>query len=231
MAALSSGSFGPRPHRPLARTRLSGGLWRCGADRNAGPAGVERASAVILTMDDPVGAQRLVKRLRAHYPDLPIIARGATAPRRLALPRRRHPRDPEALEASLQLGDRCWSNSACRWASSSPRSTKSATPSATRSCAKAGWKKKPRLKSSTLRDRRVSPSAPHPVMLNLFQHPSTACPMARCKDRRRGLAGQTRLAPAASHGSQIRPAHDHRPNQTALHAKRRYTGPEHPHWR
>src|SRR3990170_3949536 len=37
--------------------------------------GVESAPAVILTMDEPVLAQRLVRKLRAAYPLLPIIAR------------------------------------------------------------------------------------------------------------------------------------------------------------
>ena len=37
--------------------------------------GVDRAPAVILTMDEPVLAQRLTRKLRAAYPELPIIAR------------------------------------------------------------------------------------------------------------------------------------------------------------
>jgi CPA2 family monovalent cation:H+ antiporter-2 len=68
--------------------------------------GVERASAVILTMDEPVMVQRLVKKLRAQYPDLPIIARARDASHAAALYRAGASHAvPEALEASLQLSE------------------------------------------------------------------------------------------------------------------------------
>ncbi len=64
------------------------------------------ASAVILTMDDPNGAKRLVKRLRAQFPDLPIIARARDASHAAALYRAGASHAvPEALEASLQLSE------------------------------------------------------------------------------------------------------------------------------
>ena len=37
--------------------------------------GLDQAPAVILTMDEPVLAQRITRKLRSAYPDLPIIAR------------------------------------------------------------------------------------------------------------------------------------------------------------
>jgi len=68
--------------------------------------GIEHATAVILTMDDPVGAQRLVKKLHGLYPDLPIIARARDASHAAALYRAGASHAvPETLESSLQLSE------------------------------------------------------------------------------------------------------------------------------
>ena len=68
--------------------------------------GIDRASAVILTMDDPHGAQRLVKHLRGTYPDLPIIARARDAAHAGALYKAGASHAvPETLESSLQLSE------------------------------------------------------------------------------------------------------------------------------
>ncbi|MEO6717723.1 MAG: cation:proton antiporter [Novosphingobium sp.] len=68
--------------------------------------GVEKATAAILTMDDPVGVQRIVRRLRRQYPELPIIARARDATHAAALYRAGASHAvPEALEASLQLSE------------------------------------------------------------------------------------------------------------------------------
>ena len=68
--------------------------------------GADRATAVILTMDEPVMAQRLVKRLRAQFPDLPIIARARDATHAAELYRAgASSAVPETLEASLQLSE------------------------------------------------------------------------------------------------------------------------------
>jgi monovalent cation:H+ antiporter-2, CPA2 family len=68
--------------------------------------GIARATAVILTMDDPVGAQRLVKKLHGLYPDLPIIARARDASHAAALYRAGASHAvPETLESSLQLSE------------------------------------------------------------------------------------------------------------------------------
>jgi CPA2 family monovalent cation:H+ antiporter-2 len=68
--------------------------------------GIENASAVIITMDEPVAAQRLVRKLRAAYPDLVIIARARDAGHAATLYRAGATQAvPEALEASLQLSE------------------------------------------------------------------------------------------------------------------------------
>jgi len=68
--------------------------------------GADRSTAIILTMDEPIMAQRLVKKLRAQYPDLPIIARARDASHAAALYRAGASHAvPETLEASLQLSE------------------------------------------------------------------------------------------------------------------------------
>ncbi len=68
--------------------------------------GVETAPAVILTMDQPIAAQRLVKKLRAMHPDLPIIARARDVAHAAALYRAGASHAvPETLESSLQLSE------------------------------------------------------------------------------------------------------------------------------
>lgn len=68
--------------------------------------GADNATAVILTMDEPIAAQRIVKRLRSHYPDLPIICRARDASHAAQLYRAGATHAvPETLEASLQLSE------------------------------------------------------------------------------------------------------------------------------
>ncbi len=68
--------------------------------------GVENALAVVLTMDEPVLAQRLVARLRKEYPDLLIVARARDTSHAAMLYRAGASHAvPEALEASLQLSE------------------------------------------------------------------------------------------------------------------------------
>ena len=68
--------------------------------------GVEDALAVVLTMDEPVLAQRLVTRLRKDYPDLLIVARARDTRHAAELYRAGASHAvPEALEASLQLSE------------------------------------------------------------------------------------------------------------------------------
>ena len=66
----------------------------------------EKASAVILTMDEPVAVLRMVRQLRQAYPDLPILARARDTSNAAALYRAGASHAiPEALEASLQLSE------------------------------------------------------------------------------------------------------------------------------
>jgi len=68
--------------------------------------GVERAPAVVLTMDEPVLAQQIARKLRSAHPDLPIIARARDGSHAATLYRvGASTAVPETLEASLQLSE------------------------------------------------------------------------------------------------------------------------------
>lgn len=68
--------------------------------------GVETAPAVVLTMDEPVLAQRLVAKLRQTYPDLLIVARARDTDHAAAMYRAGASHAvPETLESSLQLSE------------------------------------------------------------------------------------------------------------------------------
>lgn len=68
--------------------------------------GVESAPAVVLTMDEPVLAQRLVAKLRREHPDLLIVARARDPDHAAAMYRAGASHAvPETLEASLQLSE------------------------------------------------------------------------------------------------------------------------------
>ena len=68
--------------------------------------GVQKAPALILTMDEPVLAQRITRNLRAAYPQLPIIARARDSAHAAELYRAgASTAVPETLEASLQLSE------------------------------------------------------------------------------------------------------------------------------
>ncbi len=68
--------------------------------------GADRAPAVVLTMDEPVLAQRLVIKLRQTYPDLLIVARARDTDHAAAMYRAGVSHAvPETLEASLQLSE------------------------------------------------------------------------------------------------------------------------------
>jgi CPA2 family monovalent cation:H+ antiporter-2 len=65
-----------------------------------------RAAALVLTMDDPVLSAQIVRRMRAAFPALPIVARARDS-RNAASLYRAGVTDavPETLEASLQLAE------------------------------------------------------------------------------------------------------------------------------
>jgi len=63
-------------------------------------------ASIILTMDDPVLVARLTKRLRAAFPDTPIIARARDTAQAASLYRAGASQAvPEAVEASLQIAE------------------------------------------------------------------------------------------------------------------------------
>ena len=67
---------------------------------------LNRAGALVLTMDDPVQAVRLTERVRRRYPDLTIVARARDAGHAAELYRAgATDAVPETLEASLQLSE------------------------------------------------------------------------------------------------------------------------------
>jgi CPA2 family monovalent cation:H+ antiporter-2 len=67
---------------------------------------LDKATCVILTMDEPHAAQRLVKKLRSQYPDLPILVRARDSLHAAALYRAGATHaTPETLEATLQLSE------------------------------------------------------------------------------------------------------------------------------
>lgn len=64
------------------------------------------SSAIILTMDEPVLVARLLRKLRARYPDIPIIARARDTSHAAELYRAGATEAvPETLESSLQLSE------------------------------------------------------------------------------------------------------------------------------
>ncbi|GMN03636.1 cation:proton antiporter [Erythrobacter sp. MTPC3] len=68
--------------------------------------GIENAPAVVLTMDEPVLAQRLVSKLRKEYADLLIVARARDTDHAAELYRAGASHAvPENLESSLQLSE------------------------------------------------------------------------------------------------------------------------------
>jgi CPA2 family monovalent cation:H+ antiporter-2 len=68
--------------------------------------GLDRARALIITMDEPVLALRIARRARAQAPDLPIIARARDTNHAAELYKAgASDAVPETLESSLQLAE------------------------------------------------------------------------------------------------------------------------------
>jgi CPA2 family monovalent cation:H+ antiporter-2 len=68
--------------------------------------GIAHAPAVVLTMDEPVLAQRLTKKLHAAHPGVPIIARARDTHHAAELYKAgASTAVPETLESSLQLSE------------------------------------------------------------------------------------------------------------------------------
>ncbi|MEL7219575.1 MAG: NAD-binding protein, partial [Pseudomonadota bacterium] len=68
--------------------------------------GIETAPSIVLTMDEPVLAQRLVAKLRREHPDLLIVSRARDTDHAAQLYRAGASHAvPETLESSLQLSE------------------------------------------------------------------------------------------------------------------------------
>ncbi len=125
-----------------------------GRDETLARLGVERASAVILTMDEPVGTVRLVRKLRSAHRDLPIIARARDAAHAAQLYRAGASHAvPETLEASLQLGEAVLVELGVPMGFVIAAIHEKRDEFRTRIMHEGGLDQKPQLRSSSLRDR------------------------------------------------------------------------------
>ncbi len=116
--------------------------------------GVDQATAVILTMDDPVGVQRIVRRLRGKFPVLPIIVRARDASHAAALYRAGASHAvPEALEASLQLSEAVLVDLGVAMGPVIASIHEKRDEFRAQIMSEGELDEKPRLKSATLRDR------------------------------------------------------------------------------
>ncbi len=116
--------------------------------------GVDHANCVILTMDEPRMAQRLVKRLRAAHPDLPILARARDSVHAAALYRAGATQAvPEALEATLQLSESVLVQLGVPMGFVIASIHEKRDEFREMIMEEGGLSEKPKLKSSTLRDR------------------------------------------------------------------------------
>lgn len=126
------------------------------AARWAGPAdhGYGELSAIILTMDEPVAVQRLVRRLRKQHPETPIIARARDASHAAALYRAGASHAvPEAIEASLQLSEAVLVDLGVPMGPVIASIHEKRDELRAQIMEEGGLKEKPKLKSSELRER------------------------------------------------------------------------------
>jgi len=117
--------------------------------------GVADATAVILTMDDPQGVQRLTRRLRTEFPDLPIIARARDSRHAAELYRAGASHAvPETLESSLQLSEAVLVDLGVPMGPVIASIHEKRDEMRRLIMEEGGLAKKPKLKSSLLRDRK-----------------------------------------------------------------------------
>ena len=116
--------------------------------------GVDQATAVILTMDNPVGVQRIVRSLREQFPALPIIARARDSAHAAALYRAGASHAvPETLEASLQLSEAVLVDLGVAMGPVIASIHEKRDEFRAQIMAEGELSEKPRLRSATLRDR------------------------------------------------------------------------------
>jgi CPA2 family monovalent cation:H+ antiporter-2 len=116
--------------------------------------GIDRASMVILTMDEPRAAKQLVKKLRGQYPALPILARARDSAHAAALYRAGASHAiPETLEATLQLSEAALVELGVPMGFVIASIHEKRDEFRERIMEDGGLDKKPKLKSSSLRER------------------------------------------------------------------------------
>lgn len=116
--------------------------------------GADEAAAVILTMDEPVTAQRIVRKLRIQFPELPILARARDAEHAAQLYRAGASYAvPETLESSLQLSEAALVETGVAMGPVIASIHEKRDEFRERIMEQGGLKEKPSLKSGTLRDR------------------------------------------------------------------------------
>jgi CPA2 family monovalent cation:H+ antiporter-2 len=118
--------------------------------------GADQASAVVLTMDEPVAAQRLVRMLRGEHPDLPVIARARDTAHAGQLYRAGATHAvPETLESSLQLSEAVLVDLGVPMGPVIASIHEKRDELREQLMAEGGLAEKPRLRSTTLRERSV----------------------------------------------------------------------------
>ncbi|GGC14224.1 potassium transporter TrkA [Novosphingobium endophyticum] len=116
--------------------------------------GAEEAAAIIITMDEPVTAQRIVRKLRTQFPDLPILARARDADHAAQLYRAGATHAvPETLESSLQLSEAVLIETGAAMGPVIASIHEKRDEFRERIMKQGGLKQKPALRSGTLQDR------------------------------------------------------------------------------
>ena len=117
---------------------------------------MDRATCVILTMDEPHAAQRIVKKLRKAYPALPIMARARDTVHAAALYRAGASHAiPETLEATLQLSEAVLVELGVPMGFVIASIHEKRDEFRDRIMHEGGLAEKPKLKSATLRERTL----------------------------------------------------------------------------
>jgi CPA2 family monovalent cation:H+ antiporter-2 len=116
--------------------------------------GAEEAAAVIVTMDEPVTAQRIVRKLRSQFADLPILVRARDADHAAQLYRAGATHAvPETLESSLQLSEAVLIETGAAMGPVIASIHEKRDEFRERIMKQGGLKQKPALRSATLQDR------------------------------------------------------------------------------
>lgn len=116
--------------------------------------GADKAAMLIITMDEPVTAQRIVRKLRIQFADLPILARARDADHAAQLYRAGATYAvPETLESSLQLSEAALVETGVAMGPVIASIHEKRDEFRERIMQQGGLSEKPALRSGTLQDR------------------------------------------------------------------------------